>query len=558
MQSFPIAIVGGGPVGLSMSLQLSLLGVRHVLFERNTEPTQHPKSRAINVRTMEIFREWGIHDEVRASGMQRPPLRFFGRDVMSPWDHVMDSIGQFGDLDDGRYSALTLLVKLCSQDALEPLLRERAAASTLADLRFGWQVTRWSETPGDEGSGDGEGGVVLHAMQDATGEQTAVRARFLVGADGGRSSVREQLGIGCEGPAGLQEAVSVLFRSNVLAQRLGTHSAFVNINNPDTIGAAVIAPVDDSGRAALLGRPKVMDEMPFDEIDWMRQLVLAVGDPQEKFELLDVRTWQVTVRIATRYRQGRVFLAGDAAHLMPPNGGFNMNTGIQDVHNLCWKLAGVLKGWAAPALLDSYTAERRPVAEFNAGEAVLNFRSHNARDEQGKAVHYRPEHFIHPGLSLGFRYNAGALWPEPGQDPQARWVAGTYEPDAIPGARAPHAWLQRGGERISTSHLFGGRFAVLAAPGCEAAAAVTSEGLRRGIPVEAFSIGGSAELQPADGRWEALYGVGGDGLVIVRPDGHVGARWRRAPDEAEQAQAWDRLSGRSVGAVPVLSCAAAS
>ena len=122
MQLFPIAIVGGGPVGLSMSLQLSLLGIPHVLFERNTEPTRHPKSRAINVRTMEIFREWGIHDQVRAAGMQRPPLRFFGKDVVSPWDHVMDSIGQFGELDDGRYSGLTLLVKLCSQDALEPRL----------------------------------------------------------------------------------------------------------------------------------------------------------------------------------------------------------------------------------------------------------------------------------------------------------------------------------------------------------------------------------------------------------------------------------------------------
>lgn len=535
MKAPEVAILGGGPVGVSASIQLSRWGIPHVLFERNRVPTQHPKSRAINVRTMEIFREWGIHDAVRAAGMQRPPLRFFGRDLASPWDHVMDSTNQYGELDDGRYSPLTLLVKLCSQDALEPILRDHALASPHADLRFGWKVNDWRES---------DRGVVLEATEIDSDRSCKVEARYLIACDGARSKVRKRLGISCEGEDGIQEAVSVLFRSQTLAQRLGTYSAFVNINNPETIGNAVIAPVDDEGRAALLGRPKVMDEQPFDMIDWQRQLHLALGDPQAEIDLIDTRTWQVAVQIAQTYRAGPIFLAGDAAHLMSPNGGFNMNTGIQDIHNLCWKLAGVLRGWASPDLLDTYTSERRPVAEFNASEAVLNFESHNTSDTAGNSSFYRREHFIHPGLSLGFRYNDGALVPEPGQSPNARWTAGEYHPNAIPGARAPHIWLERAGERISAIDLFGSAFVIFGRADNPAVADVLAAAESRGIPARAYTVGTGGDYAVSEQDWGTLYGT--YSLVVIRPDGHVGLRHAElSPPTAQEIDAWwDRLTGR--------------
>jgi putative polyketide hydroxylase len=495
------------------ALLLAKLGVRSVVIERRPSTAIHPKARAINVRSMEILRGLGIDDAVRNAGFRDGSVRFVGKDAVSPWREVVRSDDAFSEVDALGLSPLTLNAVLCSQDAFEPVLRAAMEAQSLIDVRFGHHVTRWTQD---------DTGVALVVEHRASGDLLELRADYMIAADGANSRVRESLQIGLSGDESLQEAVSVLFRSDVLAKRTGTETGFVYLDNPETVGKAIIAPVDSTGRAALLGRPQVMDRAPLDEIDWVAELKRAVGDPEQEFEILDVRMWTVAARVAETYQNGRIFLAGDATHVMPPYGGFNMNTGIQDVHNLAWKIAGVVQGWAAPSILDSYTPERRPVAEFNAAEALLNFGTHIG-SASAAASKFRTPYFMHPGLDLGFVY------PVIGTDDDAEaptWDAHQYRPDAAPGARAPHVWLRgTDSSKVSTIDLFGDRLVVLTNAGSTTSDDVSAAIDGWAVPAVHLTIGEGGDYQDDDGTWGRIYGVREEGVIFVRPDGHVQARF---------------------------------
>jgi hypothetical protein len=222
----------------------------------------------------------------------------------------------------------------------------------------------------------------------------------------------------------------------------------------------------------------------------------------------------MAAQTAERFRAGRVFLAGDAAHLIPPAGGYGMNTGIQDAHNLAWKLAGVLAGWAGPSLLDTYEAERQPVARFVTEQALLNLRQPG-----------RPEQYATLGLALGVSYDSAAAVPDGTPAPEIGNPVTDYVPAARPGSRAPHAWLRRDGARISTIDLFDTDFTLLAATSGQRwrdAAAMAARDL--GVPLAAYTIGVGGDLGDEQGTWTQTYGIGPDGAVLVRPDGHVA--WR--------------------------------
>lgn len=510
-----VIIIGGGPVGLGASIQLSCLGVRHVVIERATSVSPHPKSRLMNARSTELMRAWGLEQAVRDVGVGIEPKFFFGKDLVSGWDQVFEPAATMKDARTQSQSPCEVAGMLVSQDVLEPILREAAKGYDVADVRFGWEAV----LPVDDGDG-----VSVQVTEIASGRTETIRASWLVAADGAGSAIRAHCGVGVTGADRSMEAISVLFRSD-LTKLVDSPAAFFALCNPETVGTAVIAPVDANGRAALLGRPKVMDEKPLDEIDWLCELRKAVGVPAHEFEIIDVRAWRAAVAVAQSYRIGRIFLAGDAAHVMPPNGGFNMNTGLQDIHNLCWKLAGVIAGWADESLLDTYDSERRPIALYNAAEAVRNLKTLVDKDEAGRAVMFRRDHYVHPGLALGFRYTEGAIAFEPNQSRAADWQVGVYEPSGQPGARAPHLWLG-GAEGISLLDLFGDEFVLLAASDADGAWAEAAERAttQTGVPVR-LEVVGSLVMADPDGRdFAALYGLSGDGAVLVRPDGHVG--WR--------------------------------
>jgi hypothetical protein len=251
----------------------------------------------------------------------------------------------------------------------------------------------------------------------------------------------------------------------------------------------------------------------------------AVGAEDLEVEVLSALPWTASATIADRFREGRVFLAGDAAHLIPPTGGQAMNVGIQDVHNLAWKLAGRVAGWAGPGLLDTYEAERRPFAL-----AVMEDASRNAG-----GFGQRQEQFSNRGRVLGVSYDSPAVIPDGTDPPAATNPVIDYIPTARPGGRAPHLWLRRSGEVISTVDLYDTSFVLLTGAAGQAwTAAAERVASQLGIPIVSYVVGQESDLVDQPNAWPSLYAVGPNGAVLVRPDGHVAWRAATAVDDARR------------------------
>jgi hypothetical protein len=249
----------------------------------------------------------------------------------------------------------------------------------------------------------------------------------------------------------------------------------------------------------------------------------ATGVPKLDVQILSVLPWEMAAATAARFRDGRVFLAGDAAHLIPPAGGQALNVGIQDVHNLTWKLAGALRGWAGPRLLDTYDAERRPFALAVTEDATQNLAVGGGR---------RPGHFNNRGRVLGVSYASSAVLPDGTALPEVANPVTDYAPTARPGSRAPHLWLWRGDQQLSALDLYDTHFVLLAGPvGQDWTAAGAECAARLGVPLDCYTIGPNGGLNDRQGGWLELYGIGPHGAVLVRPDGHVAWRATRADGE---------------------------
>jgi hypothetical protein len=266
-----------------------------------------------------------------------------------------------------------------------------------------------------------------------------------------------------------------------------------------------------------------------DEAGWTELVHAALGSDEVEVSIEDVMRWEAVTDVAERFQEGRVFIAGDAAHTIPPYGGYGGNCGMQDAHNLAWKLAMVLEGTAGPELLATYEPERLPVARFTADQAYTRYVTRAAPDlaERGMAP-------LEPDLNvdLGYRYRSAAVIAD-GEDDGA--VHGDpRQSRALPGTRAPHLWLERGGERVSTLDLFGGRFVLLAGPGGAAwsEAGQGAAGALR-LDLELHTIGGDAGPADPEGAFAEACGIEPDGSVLIRPDGFVAWRARSGPATGE-------------------------
>ncbi|MFV6029093.1 FAD-dependent oxidoreductase [Streptomyces sp. NPDC056264] len=515
----PVLIVGGSLVGLSTALFLGRLGVPHILVERHAGTSIHPRGRGNNLRTMELFRGSGI-----ASAIQDAASVLARNNGILQAPSLVGDVGEwlFKEIDPGggvaRFSPSGWC--LCSQNDLEPVLRERAGELG-GDLRFSTELMSFEQ--------DAEG-VTAQVKSRETGEHTTIRADYLVAADGPRSPVRERLAIGQRGQGDLFHNVSVTFLSRGLADVVGDrHFIVCYLTNPEADGA--LLPVDNQQRWVFHApwhpeHGETLEE--FTDERCKEHIRRAVGVPDLDVEITGRAPWHAAERIAERYADGRVFLVGDSAHEMPPTGAFGSNTGIQDGHNLAWKLAAVLGGWAGPGLLASYDAERRPVAEVTSARAAAR-----------SVEHSHPGYVPAPGAGgpkgkkggilnevIGYRYPQGAVL---GIDRTAPVVAEALRLTGEPGSRAPHVWLNRAGTRISTLDLYERSLVLLSsedgAGGWHAAAAHVGQQLS--VPLDAYRIGAGpdAELSPAsDTDWAEAHGVTADGAVLVRPDGFVA--WR--------------------------------
>ncbi|MFF4632927.1 FAD-dependent oxidoreductase [Streptomyces griseorubiginosus] len=516
----PVLIVGGSLVGLSTSVFLGRLGVRHTLVERHRGTSIHPRGRGNNVRTMELFRTAGVEPMIRQAAatladnhgiLQTPTL------VGDAGEWLFKQIDEGGGL--ARFSPSSWC--LCSQNDLEPVLLEHARELG-GDLRYATELMSFDSGPD---------GVTAVVKSRETGEHTRILADYLVAADGPRSPAREQLGIGQSGPGELFSNVSITFRSRALADVVGERRFIVcYLTDPDADGA--LLPVDNRQNWVFHApwhpeRGETLEEFTDERcIDHIRR---AVGVPDLDVEITGRAPWHAAQRVATSYRAGRVLLAGDSAHEMSPTGAFGSNTGIQDAHNLAWKLAAVLGGWAGEGLLDSYDAERRPVAEATSARAAVR-----------SAEHSHPGYAPPPGaggggpqrgilnVALGYRYPVGAVV---GTDPATPVVPDRLDLSGAPGSRAPHLAVRLRGEPISTLDLYERSFVLLSGAGDEGGwhAAAVRVAADTPVPLDAYRIGEGpgAELTPEGGAdWAQAHGTTSGGAVLVRPDGFVA--WRAA------------------------------
>ncbi|MFE0406673.1 FAD-dependent oxidoreductase [Streptomyces nigra] len=523
-ESVPVLVVGGSLVGLSTSVFLGRLGIQHLLVERHEGTSTHPRGRGNNVRTMEIYRTAGVEPRIREAARV-----LSGNDGILQVDTLTGSrrrwiIGDIsGGMDITRVSSSDWC--LCSQNDLEPVLLAYARELG-ADIRFGSEVVSFEQ--------DGEG-VRAEILDRASGATRVVRAEYLVAADGPRSPVRTRLGIGQSGPGELFHNVSVTFRSRNLKDHVGK-KRFVVCYVTDPEGEGALLPVDNEERWVIHvpwypARGETLDDFTDERLT--AHIRAAAGVDDIDVEITGRAPWHASKRVADAYGEGRVLLAGDSVHEMPPTGAFGSNTGIQDAHNLAWKLAAVLRGWAGPELLDTYEAERRPVALETGTRACVQ-----AADEQ------------HPGFSptgrnddpadlmtvaLCYRYASRAVVDAPAQRPV---VPDAFELGGEPGSRAPHMWVIRDGSRISTLDLYEQSFVLLAGSGGQKwRTAVQKASANLGVPVEAYLVGTGPDhdLAPeADADWAELHGTAEDGAVLVRPDGFVAWRADAAMPDADR------------------------
>ena len=532
-----VLVVGAGPTGLSAAVALGRLGVSTLVVERRDSTSTHPRAHVINARTMELLRLWGIDMTTLEASV--PPERGIGIGFSTRLARAdLADIRFTDDLDSLMTEAVktTSIMCSCPQDRFEPILLDTATAFPDVTVRFGHELLEVRQD---------DDGVDTDIRSD-DGVRT-VRARYVIAADGGHSRLREQLGIGTTGGAPLGHEMSVYFRAD-LRRYIEERPFFIYwVLNPDAPGAFVA--IDGSERWIFhlpydAGKESAED-YPAERCAALVRAAIGVGDVD--VDVISVLPWTLGVTIAERFREGRVFLAGDAAHTFPPTGGFGMNTGIADVHNLTWKLAAAIAGAATDELLDTYEPERKPVAEFNAEQSVLNTQrmiesglglamtadpaslalieqpeGEELRARLTAAIPAQAEHFRFQGQAFGYQYESAAVVPD-GSAPTPSTVS-DYIPTARPGARAPHIWLQSPDGQHSTLDLVDGHFTVLTgldgADWCDAASqlAATVE-----VPLTAHAI--------ADDAWPELYGVTPAGAVLVRPDGHVGWRHPGPSDE---------------------------
>jgi 2-polyprenyl-6-methoxyphenol hydroxylase-like FAD-dependent oxidoreductase len=532
----PVLIVGGSLVGLTTALLLRWHGIDSLTVERHSGTAIHPRAGHFQLRTVEILRSVGLEDVVRRkSEEQYPP----GGGINNVQSLAGEEIANyFPNLNAGVEEFSPTIRLFVNQDALEPILGTRARELG-ATLRYGTELVSFEQD---------EVGVTATIRDLASGDESTVRARYLVAADGNRSPVRNALGVGMRGHGLLSNSITIYFRSEwdlgpLLRDRNQGVSyvtntvlrGFFRLDRSGNAGFLVVNLIGDTFRpeivAAYPDAPWANVAEGITEERCLELVRAAIGVPGIPIVIEDVAPWRAEADVAESYQVGRVFLAGDAAHVVPPNGGFGGNTGVQDAHNLAWKIALVLKGIAGPELLSTYEAERQPVGELTAEQAYTRYVTRVAPYIGTEGMQPLVDDF---SMEIGYRYNSAAIVAD--GDVEQAVHEHPRESRGRPGSRAPHVFVDRAGTRVSTLDLYGKDFVLLAGPDgeawCDAARAAAAS---LDLPLDTYRIGGDADLTDPDGRFLDAYGITATGAVAVRPDGFVGWRSKDGTGASEEA-----------------------
>lgn len=530
----PVLIVGAGPVGLALAGDLGFRGAQCTLIERTDGQVQQPRMDMVGVRTMEFCRRWGIVPWVESAGYNRDYPQDcawvttltgheFGREVFAP-----PSQEKYPPQSPQKRER-------CPQNFFDPVLRRFASQYPGVTMAYNTELVSFVEHE------DGVTATVRDVLSGATRE---IEAQFLVGTDGGASSVRQGLGIQMAGEPTLTYTTNVVFRTDNLEALHDKPKAYryIFIGPEGTWATLVAINGRDQWRFSLVGD----DTKATHDEAYMRAAIQRAVGREFDFEILSMLPWIRRQLVANSYATQRVFLAGDAAHLTSPTGGFGMNTGIQDAVNLSWKLAGYLQGWAGRKLLDSYEAEMRPVALRNVAEATGNlkrmlsprvsspsaavFEDGPAGDEARKAfgdayTEQMKREWFSIGIHLGYVFEGSPVLVPDGT-PRPEDTVSTYVQTARPGSRAPHVWLKPG---ESTLDLFGQTFVLLRFQG-SSSTELQAAAAERKVPFKVVDIDDPQAAQLYERKF-----------VLVRPDGQVA--WRADQMPADPLAVIDTVRG---------------
>ncbi len=532
-EQVPVLVVGGSLVGLATSVLLASHGVRHMLIERHRGTAIHPRAASFHQRTMEIFRSVGLQQAVEAAAAQE----FVQNGAIISVDALSGKelacfYRSFNEGVEGLSPTSRLFI---TQVGLEPVLRKRARELG-ADHHYATEMASFAQD---------EAGVLAVLRPRDGGAERRVRARYLVAADGTHSLVRRQLGIGLAGRGSFADCVTIYFKADLRALIGGRRLSVVYVNQPGLLAFFRFSITADAGFLAVFAtfdkhgiRNHVDQSLSSTRCAELVRAALGVS-AEFPVAIDDVQPWSASAVTATAFRRGRVFLAGDAAHVMPPTGGFGGNTGIADAHNLAWKLAMVLEGAADPELLDSYEAERKPQCELIVEQAYARYVKRV--DPSLPATNLAPL-LDDASIELGSVYRSDAILAQEPRRSADALLEDPRSPSGCPGTRVPHIVLQRNGGSTSTHDLAGTGFVLLAGAGGRVWIEAGNSLAAAGMPLKGYRIGPGGDLASADGRFEATVGIGAQGALLLRPDGVIA--WRIVGSHADPRACLDVVIGR--------------
>ncbi|OUA66115.1 FAD-binding monooxygenase [Bacillus thuringiensis serovar thailandensis] len=512
----PVLIVGGGLSGLASALFLAKHNIEYLLIERHPSTAIHPKAGGITFRTMELFRELGLEQRIRSAGKALENCR--GRIAV----HTIAEANQ-EELAQMRVNQYENDEKLLQKiEEISPSKQTACYQITLEEMMLleaktlGGQLSFYHELVSFEQK---ENGVIATIRDRETEKESVVHCDYVIAADGAKSKIREQLGISTEGRGTIGGYyMNIYFEADLSEFIQGDAFGFTMVLHPEVLGALI--PVDNERRWIYhVSYDPLKGEQPEDfTIERCKQIIqTAIGSTNVESEIVSVLPWEATESTATKFQDNRIFLVGDSAHIMPPTGGFGSNTGIQDAHNLAWKLAAVIKGKAKPKLLETYHEERYPVAKLTTDYASsLLFRAANREEGilnnmDGLAV------------TVGYQYCSEAII----DDSVTPHRMDSVELNGRPGTRAPHFWGMYKGKEASILDLFGNNFVLLTGVDNSSwAEAVFDVSSKLGINIKLYRVGGSGDFIAQENVFRELYRIENGGAVLIRPDGFIG--WRLA------------------------------
>ena len=525
----PVLIVGAGPTGMTAAILLARLGIQSLVVERSESLRRAPAAHVVNARTFEVFRSAGVDMDAIAAACKSPRDAGAVRWVTTLAGEELGAL-PFERQGDEVLGLTPTPLRNLSQHRLEPILYDHLRKQEAASVRLGHE---WLSAERDAA------GVTSRIRDTATGDTAEVRSRWLLAADGAGSPIRKALDIEPVGPPRLAAFLTIHFAADLRPLVAGRPAVLYWICDPSARGTFIAHDIDREWVFMHSLDPDRESPVDYPEARCAEIVRRAIGRADVDFEIRTLSPWTMSAQVAARYREGRVFLLGDAAHRFPPTGGLGLNTGVQDAHNLAWKLAAVESGWARPALLESYELERRPVAQEDADVSLRNAgrmlevlqalgpQSDGDRARVRAAIEHQAEHFDMLGLQLGFQYEAGAVVPDGSPRPTVRNPVREYAPSGRPGARLPHAWLPCAGSAAPRSTLDlvpPDRFLLIA--GAEGDAWLAAASAIERPPLACVAIG--RDVPDPGGAWSAELGIEPDGALLVRPDQHVA--WRAHGD----------------------------